>query len=52
VITISTTWWALVFIAGLIAIVIAATHEGVKSSPFWWYLSYWLAALALLSPFR
>ena len=51
-ITISTTWFVLVFVAGIVAIVIAATHEGLKSSPFWWWLAVWLTCLAFLSPFR
>jgi len=49
-ITLSVTWFVLVFLAGVIAIVIAATSEGLKSSTFWFHLSFWLAALAFLSP--
>lgn len=51
-ITISITWFVACLLAGVVAIVIAATNEGLKSSMFWWHLSFWIAALALLSPFR
>ena len=49
-ITLSVTWFILVFLSGVIAIVIAATHEGIKNALFWWYTAYWLTCLALLSP--
>lgn len=48
-ITLSVTWFVLCCLCGLVAIVIAATNEGLKSSTFWFHASFWIAALALLS---
>ena len=51
-ISISISWFVAVLIAGIIAIVLAAIQDGLKSSTFWFHLAFWIAALAFLSPFH
>lgn len=47
-ITISVAAAFLVLLCGIVAIVLAAREHAFASYSVWWFLSYWITALAIL----